>query len=168
MAREEVRKTPADGTPLVVMADVLTRAQRSRNMASIRSRDNASTELAFKKLLSKQRISGWRRYEDLPGRPDFVFRKERVAVFVDGCFWHGCPRCYRLPDQHRPYWRKKTRSNRVRDLRVTKELRQRGWHVLRVWEHSLESQAGRTAILRRLHSALSQNLLHEFGTATSR
>src|SRR3972149_10249132 len=136
------------------MADVLTRAQRSRNMASIRSGGNASTERAFVRLLRAERITGWRRHASLPGKPDFVFRKERLAIFVDGCFWHGCSRCYRLPSQHRAYWREKVRLNRKRDRRAGRALRGRGWRTLRIWEHSLESPLGRLSVLRRLWRTL--------------
>ena len=138
------------------MADVLTRAQRSHNMASIRSRGNASTEQAFIRLLRGEGITGWRRHASLPGKPDFVFRKERLAIFVDGCFWHGCSRCYRLPSQHRAYWREKVRLNRNRDRRAGRELRELGWTILRVWEHSLENQSGRVAVVRRLRRTLKK------------
>jgi DNA mismatch endonuclease (patch repair protein) len=74
----------------------------------------------------------------LPGRPDFVFRRQHVCVFVDGCFWHGCPRCYRRPSSNRKYWDEKVKRNRARDRRVNQELRRRGWRVLRFWEHDLE------------------------------
>jgi DNA mismatch endonuclease (patch repair protein) len=74
-------------------------------------------------------------------RPDFVFRRERVAVFVDGCFWHGCPRHSNLPVNNRPFWRKKLAANRARDLLVTRILRRLGWRVVRVWEHELGKEA---------------------------
>lgn len=89
------------------MTDWLTREQRSRNMASIRSKGNKTTEVRFVKLLKAAHICGWRRHQPLPGRPDFTFRKQRLAVFIDGCFWHGCQMCYRLPEDNRPYWKKK-------------------------------------------------------------
>ncbi len=116
------------------MADWLSREQRSRNMASIRSKGNTSTEKAFVRLVRKARISGWRRDAKLPGKPDFVFHSQRLAVFVDGCFWHGCPRCYRAPEDNRTYWRAKVLSNRKRDRRRARELRGLGWRVMRVWE----------------------------------
>src|ERR1700686_5489548 len=105
------------------MLDWLTREQRSRNMASIRSKGNATTERAFLRLLRRRRITGWRRHVNLPGRPDFVFRSRKVAVFIDGCFWHGCPRCYRLPEDNRPYWKAKVHSNRQRERRRPRKLR---------------------------------------------
>src|SRR5437870_2457167 len=115
------------------MTDWLTREQRSRNMAAIRSRGNKTTEVRFAALLRAARLSGWRRHAHLPGRPDFVFRARRVAVFIDGCFWHGCPRCYRMPEDNRPYWKAKVLHNRRRDQRNTRRLRAGGWRVLRIW-----------------------------------
>src|SRR6266851_41683 len=124
------------------MTDWLTPEQRSRNMASIRSKGNKTTEARFVDLLRTSQISGWRRHTKLLGKPDFVFKKERLAVFVDGCFWHGCPRCYRLPEDNRLYWRKKVKLNRLRDRRNARGLRQRGWKVVRFWEHALERETG--------------------------
>lgn len=136
------------------MADWLTRDQRSRNMASIRSRGNKTTERVFLSILRRARVSGWRRHLDLPGKPDFVFRAERVAIFLDGCFWHGCPRCYRLPQDNRSYWRKKVIGNRRRDSCRSQELRSLGWRVLRLWEHGLKTPQGRSQILARVKAVL--------------
>jgi DNA mismatch endonuclease (patch repair protein) len=136
------------------MADWLSRKQRSRNMTSIRSKGNATTEIAFLGLLRNARISGWRRHLNLPGKPDFAFRSRRLAVFVDGCFWHGCPQCYRLPEDNRPYWKAKVLSNRRRDQRSSRQLRSLKWRVLRIWEHSLKSPHGRVRVLARLTRAL--------------
>jgi DNA mismatch endonuclease, patch repair protein len=136
------------------MADWLSREQRSRNMASIRSKGNATTEQVFLHLLRQARIHGWRRHANLPGKPDFVFRAERVAVFIDGCFWHGCPRCYRMPGDNRPYWKAKLLSNRRRDRRATRKLRSLDWRVIRIWEHSLKSPRSRRLAVSRLSKAL--------------
>ena len=136
------------------MADWLSRDQRSRNMASIRSKGNATTEQAFLQLLRSAHISGWRRHLNLPGRPDFVFRSQLLAVFIDGCFWHGGPRCYRMPEDNRAYWKAKILSNRRRDRRRTRELRSHTWRVLRIWEHSLKSEIGRKRVLTKLTAAL--------------
>jgi len=73
------------------MADVFSKTKRSAVMAAIRSRGNKDTEMKLAAITRTHGITGWRRHLPLPGRPDFAFRKERVAVFVDGCFWHGCP-----------------------------------------------------------------------------
>jgi DNA mismatch endonuclease, patch repair protein len=137
------------------MTDWLTREQRSRNMASIRSRGNRTTEARFATLLRASRIPGWRRHINLPGKPDFIFNKKRLAIFVDGCFWHGCPRCYRLPEDNRPYWRKKVMSNRLRDRRNARWLRAKGWKVLRFWEHTLRDEKGRKLALSRLRRVIS-------------
>jgi DNA mismatch endonuclease (patch repair protein) len=76
----------------------------------------------------------------LPGAPDFVFPRLRVAVFVDGCFWHGCPRCDRpMPQNNRRYWEKKIEFNKQRARLVARQLRARTFTVLRVWEHELRS-----------------------------
>lgn len=136
------------------MADWLSQEQRSRNMASIRSKGNATTERTFLTLLREAGISGWRRHADLPGKPDFSFAKHRLAVFVDGCFWHGCPRCYRAPEDNRSYWRNKVRSNRLRDRRNARKLRTRGWSVVRFWEHALRKEKERNQVLLRLKQAV--------------
>ena len=77
-----------------------------------------------------------------------------MAVFVDGCFWHGCPRCYRLPEDNRPYWKKKLVNNRRRDRRNSRELQGRGWKVLRIWEHRLESERAIAQVISRVRKAL--------------
>ena len=137
------------------MTDWLTAQQRSHNMASIRSRGNATTEGALAALLRSVRITGWRRHSQLPGRPDFLFEVQRLAVFVDGCFWHGCPRCYRMPGDNRPYWSAKVAGNRRRDRRSGAALRAAGWRVLRIWEHSLKTPAGRERAAARVQRALA-------------
>ena len=133
----------------------MTREQRSRNMSAIRSQGNLTTEKRLASALRRHRITGWRRQLPLPGKPDFVFPKERVAVFVDGCFWHGCPKCHRLPDDNRSYWEEKVQKNRARDRRVARELRGCGWRVIRLWEHSLKSGQGQDAAARRIRRFLS-------------
>ena len=75
------------------------------------------------------------------GRPDFVFPRQKVAVFVDGCFWHGCPRHYNVPANNAGFWRRKLEANRARDRLVTRMLRRAGWIVVRVWEHALSDEA---------------------------
>lgn len=82
-------------------------------------------------------VTGWGRNQPVLGKPDFIFRRERVAVFVDGCFWHACPKHSNMPANNRAFWRKKLTANKVRDLVVNKTLRQAGWRVVRVWEHEL-------------------------------
>ncbi len=133
------------------MADWLTPAQRSKNMSSIRSRGNRSTEQGLIAILREGKVTGWRRNCPLHGKPDFAFPAKHVVVFVDGCFWHGCPRCYRMPGDNRPYWKAKLERNRRRDRVVSRTLRDGGWTVLRLWEHSLKRPA---SVLRRLRRLL--------------
>jgi len=121
-----------------MMSDVFTKAQRSEVMARIRSRGNIATEMAVVKLFRKHGIRGWRRHQNVFGKPDFLFRRNRLALFVDGCFWHGCPRCYRRPKSNRKFWDSKIARNRERDREVSRELRRLGWRVVRIWGHSLE------------------------------
>ena len=126
------------------MADVFSRRQRSAVMARVRDSGNRSTELRLIALFRASGIVGWRRHRPLYGKPDFVFPERRVAVFVDGCFWHGCLQHGTLPKTQRGYWRAKIARNRARDREVNRRLRAQGWRVLRIWEHELARQnAGR-------------------------
>lgn len=117
----------------------MTPQQRSRNMAAIRSRGNRSTEQALRYRLVRAGIRGWHMLDpQVLGRPDFVFELERLAVFVDGCYWHGCPKCYRAPASNQEYWTAKIVRNKRRDKFVVRGLRKAGWRVVRVWEHELK------------------------------
>lgn len=142
-------------------------------MSRIRSRGNKDTELALAKMLRAQGITGWRRQvrlavesrktraegktrsgarrstlvPRLTVRPDFIFRKQRTVIFVDGCFWHGCPRHATWPANRAAWWRKKILGNQARDRLVTRTLRRAGWRVLRIWEHELAKK--QAAKLRR-------------------
>lgn len=109
------------------MPDVFTPAKRSLVMARIRGSGNKDTELRMIALFRAHGITGWRRTQKLFGKPDFVFRKERVVVFVDGCFWHGCPKPKHspLPKNRAERWAAKFQRNRERDLRVTRIARMR-------------------------------------------
>ncbi len=131
------------------MADVFTPRKRSEVMARIRSRGNKDTELFLLKVLRKNRIAGWRRHLPLLGKPDFAFPRQRLALFVDGCFWHGCPRCYRRPDSRTRYWDAKLARNKQRDRKVTRALRRDGWRVVRIWEHELKDSVSLVKQLRR-------------------
>jgi DNA mismatch endonuclease (patch repair protein) len=155
------------------MPDVFTRKKRSDVMSRIRSRGNKDTELALAKLFRRERIKGWRRHVEVcvaaalpPGpvskagqqrrpakpfrvHPDFVFPKPRLAVFVDGCFWHGCPKHGTKPRNNAAFWQGKFAANTTRDLLATQTLRRDGWRVLRIWEHELASK-NRARLLARL------------------
>jgi len=121
----------------ILMADNVSKQKRSEVMAAVKSKGNRSTELKLIRILRHFHLTGWRRNQPLFGKPDFVFRRERVVVFVDGCFWHGCPTCYRRPSSSREYWDKKVQGNIERAKKVDAELSQNGWIVVRIWEHEL-------------------------------
>ena len=143
------------------MADVFTPAKRSEVMSRIRARGNKDTEQALVDIFRAQKITGWRRHLPVFGKPDFVFPKLRVAVFVDGCFWHGCPQHATMPKTNSAFWAKKLASNKARDRLVTQTLRKTGWHVLRIWEHDLrpKNQPNCLKRLRRLiNSAVMSRL----------
>jgi DNA mismatch endonuclease (patch repair protein) len=125
---------------------------RSRNMAAIRSSGNKSTEVAMVAALRGAGVTGWRRRQNLPGRPDFAWGKEKIALFVDGCYWHGCPACYQAPRSHSSYWRQKLARNQMRDRYVTRFLRKQGWKVIRVWECRL----GTVRTTNRILDALAE------------
>lgn len=131
------------------MGDVFTIAKRSLVMAAIRSRGNRDTELRLAAIFKENRVTGWRRHAALPGKPDFTFRHERLVIFVDGCFWHGCPLHGRNPGSNQAYWLPKLARNRTRDAAVTRELRRRNWTVLRLWEHDLRDKRRCVARCRR-------------------
>jgi DNA mismatch endonuclease (patch repair protein) len=120
------------------VADVFSKAKRSEVMSRIHGRGNRDTELVLATLLRRHGLSGWRRHQAVFGRPDFVFRKQRVAIFVDGCFWHSCRQHANLPTNNRKFWAQKLFANRTRDKRVAAELRRGGWQVVRIWEHELK------------------------------
>lgn len=143
------------------MADVFTKAERSRCMSAIKSRGNKDTELKLMSIFREHRITGWRRGQKLPGKPDFVFRKQRVAVFVDGCFWHGCPQHGRMPESNVGYWAVKLTRNKQRDAAVTLQLRRLGWKVVRVWEHDLANTTRIAARIKKMIQTSSEILNHK-------
>jgi len=136
------------------MADIFTKAKRSAVMARIRSHGNRATELRLAALMREHGITGWRRRARVFGRPDFVFRAAKVAVFVDGCFWHGCPRHGTMPRCNRAFWKAKLTRNAARDREVTRTLRKAGWRVVRVWECALARKRMR-ATMDRIARALA-------------
>ena len=129
------------------MSDIFSKAKRSAVMARIRSKGNASTELRAIDLFKELNLTGWRRNYKLAGKPDFVFPRIRTAVFIDGCFWHQCPRCGLVPKQNSEFWSTKLSGNRDRDRTVTTQLRRSGWRVIRIWEHELSESL---TIMRKL------------------
>jgi DNA mismatch endonuclease (patch repair protein) len=134
-------------------SDVFSTAKRSAVMSRIRGSGNRDTELRLIAILRAHHLTGWRRGSSLPGRPDFVFPRAKLAVFVDGCFWHGCPLHATWPKQNAYFWRNKLLGNRRRDRAVNRILRRAGWRVLRIWEHALTRRLS-TRTAARLRRAL--------------
>jgi DNA mismatch endonuclease (patch repair protein) len=130
------------------MSDVFTKAKRSAVMARIRGTENKDTELRLIALMRAAGITGWRRHWPLFGKPDFVFPKQKLAVFVDGCFWHGCPQHFTRPKTRQEFWDAKIAANQARDRLVTRTLRSRGWRVLRLWEHALRPRHAARTVAR--------------------
>jgi DNA mismatch endonuclease (patch repair protein) len=137
------------------MADVFTKAKRSAVMSRIRGRGNKDTELALMKLLRQHGITGWRRNQKVFGKPDFLFRRNRLALFVDGCFWHGCPKHCKIPAGNRRFWKKKFAANKARDRRVNRELHKLGWRVVRIWEHDLAKRG--EACVQKIQTATNSS-----------
>jgi DNA mismatch endonuclease (patch repair protein) len=137
--------------------DNLSPKQRSELMSRVRSSGNLSTELAFIRLMRAAGITGWRRSWPLVGKPDFVFPKSRLAVFIDGCFWHACPKHCRMPSSNREFWERKIGRNQARDRAVARELKRKGWTVIRFWEHDLKGGRGFTLKWRRLEQIVEMD-----------
>jgi DNA mismatch endonuclease (patch repair protein) len=144
------------------MADVFSKKKRSEVMSRIRSRGNEATEIALAKLFRQHKTTGWRRQVEIRKaesgkrkfkvRPDFVFRQARLAVFVDGCFWHGCPKHRTQPKGNAVFWREKFSRNQTRDWLVTRTLRSANWQVIRIWECALKKNP--LNCLRQIQRAL--------------
>lgn len=135
--------------------DIFSPEKRTAIMASIRSRRNRSTEMKMVTLLKKASITGWRRHLPLPGCPDFAFRKQKIAVFVDGDFWHGNPKTFRAPKTRTEFWSQKIARNIERDILNAKALELRGWRVLRIWESDLKKTP--IACVARIIQALAES-----------
>src|SRR5882762_6154295 len=106
--------------------DRVSKATRSRIMASVRSKGNRSTEQLMARILRKAGLRGYRKHWQVAGKPDFAWPAKKTALFVDGCFWHGCRRCNRPSKSNLSFWREKISQNRTRDLRVSRQLRRDG------------------------------------------
>lgn len=132
------------------MTDVLTKEQRSYNMSRIRGRDT-KPEIKLRKALWTAGMH-YRLRNSLPGKPDIIFPSAKLAVFVDGCFWHSCPEHATWPESSSKFWREKIVGNMERDKRVNAQLKDIGWNVLRFWEHEIKNSVD--AVVRRIRKRL--------------
>ncbi len=139
------------------MADVFTKKKRSQVMSRIRS-SGGPTEQRFRKAV-REAYGGRTKVDDerLPGRPDVSIYKLKIAVFMDGCFWHGCPTHSRTPKSNVEFWERKITNNKRRDRRVRKALRAMGWKVWVVWEHELKDFRRLVKNLRRRFARLGKS-----------
>lgn len=135
------------------MADVFDKSKRSEIMRNICSKGNKSTELTLIKVFHEYGITGWRRNYPVKGHPDFVFLKKKIAVFVDGCFWHGHNCRNTHPKENEEFWENKIARNIKRDKMITETFEQRGWTVIRIWECELRKK-NRAILLSKLKSVL--------------
>ena len=123
------------------MADTHSTKVRSYNMSRIRSSDS-KPEIILRRELWKHGLRGYRLHQKIAGRPDLLFTRRKVAVFVDGCFWHQCPTCFVRPKSNNEYWDKKIARNVSRDVEVVRLLSDEGYTVLRLWEHDVLKSTG--------------------------
>lgn len=122
------------------MADVFNKEKRSEIMSKVRSKKNKSTELKLIQIFKEKNIHGWRRNYNVKGHPDFVFLEKRIAIFVDGCFWHGHDCRNTRPKDNEEYWTKKRERNMKHDREITEYFENRGWMVIRIWECELKKE----------------------------
>ena len=122
------------------MADVFDKEKRSEIMSKVRSKKNKSTELKLIQIFKENNIHGWSRNYNVKGHPDFVFLEKRIAVFVDGCFWHGHDCRNTRPKDNQEYWTKKRERNMKHDREITEYFENRGWTVIRIWECELKKE----------------------------
>lgn len=130
------------------MTDIMSPAKRSRVMSRIRSK-NTTPERYLAKLIAASGLKFKRHDRRLAGCPDFTFPEAKLAVFVEGDFWHGW-RFSVWRQKLTPFWRAKISSNRARDLKNFRHLRRQGWLVLRIWEHQVETDV--SSCIRRIIS----------------
>ena len=130
------------------MSDVFSKEKRSAVMQAVKSRDTKTTELKMIAIFRELHIVGWRRTYPLIGKPDFVFPKKHIVVFVDGCFWHGHNCRNVTPSANADFWNAKRQYNTQHDAVVTETLTQKGWKVIRIWECELKKKNREVLMLK--------------------
>lgn len=130
---------------------------RSRSMAAVKGKNNSTTERLLRMALVRSGIRGWIIHANLPGKPDIYFPKGKLAVFLDGCFWHGCSKCGHVPKTNTLFWETKIKRNRQRDQKNSRLLRGQGFYVIRAWEHALQKPRGLALLLDRIKRATGRS-----------
>lgn len=134
--------------------DNLTPEQRAKTMTAVKSK-GTKLEKFFIAALERRGIGGLNYHRaDIEGKPDVVHEPSRIAIFIDSCFWHGCPEHLRMPASNEEYWTKKIARNKKRDRRVRTLLEAEGWKVIRIWEHSIRSQRNLRWWLTRIENLI--------------
>lgn len=137
------------------MADIFDTKKRSAIMREVKSKNNKSTERRLIEVFRVNQITGWRRNYKVKGHPDFVFLDRKIAIFVDGCFWHGHDCRNTRPADNADYWIKKRERNIQHDKEITALFEQRGWTVIRIWECELKKK--NMAVLKEKTAILFDN-----------
>lgn len=122
------------------MSDIFSSEKRSSIMSKVRSKGNKSTELKLIQYFKENDIHGWKRGYNVKGHPDFVFLDKKIAIFVDGCFWHGHDCRNTRPSDNQEFWQKKRERNMKHDQEITALFESRGWTVFRIWECELKKR----------------------------
>ena len=135
------------------MSDIFSSEKRSAVMKAVKSRNTKTTELKMIEIFKELHIIGWRRTYPLIGKPDFVFPKKRIVVFVDGCFWHGHDCRNVTPSDNAEFWEAKRLYNKKHDEEVTQTLVQKNWTVIRIWECELRKK-NRVLLLEKISMLL--------------
>lgn len=117
--------------------DNLTKSQRRKNMQNIRSA-GTFPETLIMHALRRKNIYFAENVKSLTGKPDIVFRRKKIVVFIDSDFWHLHPKRFIMPQSNKRYWREKIRRNKERDKEVNAKLKKEGWKVIRIWEHDVK------------------------------
>jgi len=122
------------------MADIFSEEKRSAVMKAVKSKYNKSTELKLIQIFKKLGIKGWRRNYKIFGKPDFIFIRFKIALFTDGCFWHGHDCRNVTPKHNEEYWNRKIQKNKIRDRFINGYLKKKGWMVFRIWECDIKKE----------------------------
>jgi len=127
--------------------------KRSKAMVAVKGRGNKTTEKRLRYAMVSAAISGFKvQPRGIIGNPDFIFEEQRLAIFVDGCYWHGCPKCGHIPKTRSEFWKAKIGRTKQRDIEKTQALREEGYIVLRFWEHQLKN--GSSPCIEKIRDAL--------------
>lgn len=139
-------------------APVPKKEATSRVMSANKNK-NTKPELLFRKLLYRNGLKGYRlNYKALPGSPDIFFPKQKIVIFIDGCFWHGCKKCYSIPKTNKNFWETKIETNIKRDRLVNIKLQKNNIKVMRIWEHKINSKQRSNNNIKKLTKLFFQNI----------